>query len=253
MEVTDASTPTPETATATFSISVAAPPINQDLNWSGYVYVNSSVIYDVSGEWTVPTLDCGATPNATASIWAGAGGDGPGTGALLQTGVLTMCTNGVQENAGWWEELPSDPNHPNPFDNFPVAAGDVIDASVYQTTTGAWETRVNDLSTGLSGIMITGEGWGVYQDGSDSSFPEQGSTAGLSYSGGTSAEWIVEDPGATPAPFANYTTVSFSDLETSMSSWTLTPDDAWEIVQNGVVLSTPSMPSITGFTVTYTG
>jgi hypothetical protein len=158
---------------------------------------------------------------------------------------------------GWWEEYPSNPNYSANFANFPVSAGDVIEASVYEGSNGAWETRVNDLSTGLSGIMITGDGWGVYSDGSGSSFLEQGSTAGLSYSGGYTAEWIVEDPEAaataTPESFADYGTVTFSDLTTSLSSWSLTSSEAVEIMQGNTVLSTPSPPSTDGFSVSYTG
>ncbi len=255
-QVTDSSTPSAETASTTLSISVAAAPISRSANWSGYVVPSSaSLVTEVSGEWTVPTLDCAATPNGIAGIWVGIGGDS--SGVLLQTGVFPTCVDGEQQNVGWWEEYPSSRNHEANFADFPVSAGDVIEASVYETTTGAWQTRVNDLSTGLSGIMITGEGWGVYSDGSGSSFPEQGSTAGLSYSGGYTAEWIVEDPGTgtttTPAPFADYGTVTFSDLTTSLPSWSLTSDEAVEMVQRSTVLSTPSPPSTHGFSVNYTG
>jgi len=262
VQVTDSSTPNPQTANATFSISVAEAPITTTPNWSGYVVPSSAnLVTEVSGEWTVPTLNCAATPNGTVTIWVGIGGfgysSGGSSGVLLQTGVAPTCVNGAQQNVGWWEEYPSNPNYSANFANFPVSAGDVIEASVYEGSNGAWETRVNDLSTGLSGIMVTGDGWGVYSDGSGSSFAEQGSTAGLSYSGGYTAEWIVEDPEAaataTLEPFADYGTVTFSDLTTSLSSWSLTSSEAVEMVQGNTVLSTPSPPSTDGFSVSYTG
>ena len=115
---------------------------------------------------------------------------------------------------------------------------------------------MNDLTTGLSGIMVTGKGWGVYRDGSGGSFPVQGSAAGVTYSGGYTAEWIVEDftDATTGAlvPFADYGTVTFSGLTTSLPSWSLTPSEAVELLQGDVVLSTPSFPSGDGFSVSYT-
>jgi hypothetical protein len=175
----------------------------------------------------------------------------------LQTGVNTNCVNGIQEDEGWWEEVPTSPNHQFTYTGFPVSPGDSVKASVYQTSTGSWETRIDDLSTGQSGIMVTGEGWGVYTDGSDASFPDQGSAVGISYSGGYTAEWIEEDyeQGTSGAlvPLADYGTVSFSDLTTSLSSWSLTPSEEFEIAESGAVLSTPSAPSNDGFSVSYTG
>lgn len=103
--------------------------------------------------------------------------------------------------------------------------------------------------------MVTGEGWGVCTDGSCGTFSNQGTTTGLTYGGGYTAEWIVEDPSqnGTLAPFADYGSVTFTSLQTSLSAWYLTMSEGWEIVQNGVVLSTPSPPSGDGFSVSYTG
>jgi hypothetical protein len=160
----------------------------------------------------------------------------------------------VQTDVAWFEEYPSVPNTEGQFRNLPVAPGDVIAASVFQATSGVWETKVDDLTRGLFGIMVTGQGWGVGPD-TGTTFTRQGSTVGLSYSGGSTAEWIVEDYGelGAPVPFANYGTVAFSDLKTSLSPWSLTPAEAVEITQNGSTISTPSAPSNNGFSVTYTG
>ncbi|MCL6095295.1 MAG: G1 family endopeptidase, partial [Actinobacteria bacterium] len=241
-----------------------SPSLAQSPNWSGYVVPSTILVTETSGEWTVPTLNCLATPNGTVGIWVGIGGvewsNGSSSGALLQTGVTATCVDGAQQDFGWWEEFPMNPNELIPFSGFPVSPGDLIKASVYEAVSGAWVTRVDDLSTGLSGIMITGEGWGVYVDGSGSSFPEQGSTADVFYSGGYTAEWIVEDPASQVkptdvlVPFADYGTVTFSDLTTSLSPWYLTSSEAVEIYQNGTVLSTPSVPpGNDGFSVSYTG
>jgi len=238
-----------------------APPVSLSANWSGYVVPSSVLVTDVSGKWTVPTLNCGDTPNAGESTWVGIGGEswptGGTSGALLQTGISDQCVNGSQQDSGWFEEYPSVPNEEKVFRSFPVSPGDAISAAVFQGSNGVWETKVDDLTTGLSGIMVTGEGWGVASDGSSTqTFPVQGSTSGLTYSGGFTAEWIVEDfsdsTGST-VPLANYGTVTFSNLQTSLPTWSLTTGEGWSIAQNGVTLSTPSAPSTAGFSVSYTG
>lgn len=228
-------------------------------NWSGYVVPSSSLITEASGVWTVPALNCSATPTGGASTWVGIGGfswpTGGTSGGLLQTGVTTNCVNGVQQDLGWWEEVPSIPNYARNFSGFTVYPGNVIRASVFEGSSGAWETRVDDLTTGLSGVMVTGQGWGVLADAGNGTFLKQGSTAGLSYSGGYTAEWIVEDysENGGMVPFASYGTVTFTQLTTSLASWYLAPSDAVAMAQNGVLLSTPSAPSGGGFSVSYVG
>jgi hypothetical protein len=104
--------------------------------------------------------------------------------------------------------------------------------------------------------MVTGEGWGVSTDGGNGLFPKQGSTVALSYSGGYTAEWIVEDPAqsdGTLLPFANYGSVAFTGLATSLSPWYLTPSEGIAIAQSSVVLSTPSLSANDGFAVDFTG
>jgi hypothetical protein len=170
-----------------------------------------------------------------------------------------VCAGGVEiSNAAWWEEWPEVAEIG--FGSLPVSPGDEIEASVYEWGSGAhWETCVDDLTTGVSGLMVTGEGWGVTTGGCAGTFALQGSTASIDYSGGYTAEWIVEDEGvgfAQPGvyePFADYGTVAFSNLTTSLSSWSLTSGDAMAIVQNGSILSVPSAPSGNGFSVNYTG
>ena len=231
-------------------------------NWSGYVVPSGgAIIAYAEGEWTVPTMNCADTPNGDVSTWVGIGGvewsSTASSGVLLQTGVTTNCLNGAQQTFGWWEEYPSTPNIPRAFTGFPVAPGDEMKAIVAENSNGSWETTVTDLTTGLSGYMITGEAWGVSETGAPS-FTNQGSTAALSYFGGYTAEWIVEDPGVTNdvgavQPFANYGSVTFTNLETDLSSWSLPNSDAYEIEQNGTVLSVPGAVTSAGFTDTYTG
>lgn len=230
-------------------------------NWSGYVLPSDNAIFtDVSAEWTVPTLNCTDTPNSLTFTWVGIGGYGWSTGGnsgtLLQTGTNDECVNGVQEDFGWWEEYPSVPNYSRAFNDYPVSPGDVMEAYVYRTTSGTWETLLNNLSTGLSAIMVTGEGWGVAPTNA-SYFTYQGTTTDLSYSGGYTAEWIVEDPGTANgglSPFANYGSVTFFNLRTNLASWSLPNSDAVELTNgNNAPLSIPGPVANDGFTTTYTG
>jgi hypothetical protein len=244
-------------------LAPVAPAAYTSTNWSGYVVPSSSaLITDAQGEFTVPTLNCASTPNADDAVWIGIGGEawatGGNSGSLLQTGINANCVNGVQVDSGWWEVVPATPNHEQMFGSFPVKPGDVIEAYVYQTTSGAWATRLDNLSTGLTAIMVTGESWGVGPTTSGNiTWNVQGSAANISYAGGYTAEWIVEDvtdaSSGTLFPFANFGSVTFSNLESSFTTWSLTSSETWAIVQSGVTLATPTSTSTDGFTVSYTG
>lgn len=257
--VTFTATSASGTASATRTLVEQAPTFQQSSNWSGYVVPSSSVITEASGTFTVPSLHCTQTPDAGESTWVGIGGDGGSDGDLLQTGVRSDCSGGVQvDDPAWWEEFPEVSEID--FNGMSVSPGDEIVASVYEWANGAhWETCVDDLTTGVSGLMVTGEGWGVTTGGCAGTFSLQGSAASIDYSGGYTAEWIVEDYGANfndpnvYVPFADYGTVTFSNLGASLSAWSLTSDEAWAIVQNGSLLSLPSAPSGDGFSVSYAG
>lgn len=254
-----------QTATATKTLIESGPTVptgsSTSSNWAGYIVPSSALITGASGSFTVPTLDCSATPDGGAGIWVGIGGEqwptGGTSGVLLQTGVTADCVNGAATYHAWWEEYPSIPNTSRDFSGLPVSPGDQIEASVSQWSDGSrWQTCVDDLTSGVSGLMVTGEGWGITTGGCGN-FQQQGSTAGLSYSGGYTAEWIVEDyaSGAamTQVPFADFGTVTFNNLGTSLSPWYLTANEAVAVAQSGTVLATPSSPSADGFSVTYTG
>ena len=232
-------------------------------NWSGYVLPTSTIMTIASGQWTVPTLNCADTPNSNSSTWVGTGGEtwtsGGWSGSLLQTGIEDDCVNGVQQDSGWWEIVPASPNNEQTFTNFSVGPGDSIFAEVYQTASGQWVTVVQDLTTGLQGVMETGNSWDVTTIANNTLVGGvQGDASGMSYSGGYTAEWIQEDTMNMTAgslfPLANYGTVTFTNLETNLSSWSLPNSDAWEITNSSnVPVSVPSTVSNDGFTVTYTG
>jgi hypothetical protein len=254
-----------QSATSTQTLTQEAstlPADNPSSNWSGYVVPSSlALITDAQGQFSVPVLDCADTPNADSSIWIGIGGEqwstGGSSGSLLQTGINADCVGGIQGNTAWWEVVPATPNFEQTFTGFPVSAGDVIQDDVSENSDGTWQTELDDLNTGLSAVMVTGESWGVSVTAQALSWTPQGSAANISYAGAYTAEWIVEDDTNSSTlglnPFANFGSVTFIDLRSSFTSWSLTQNETWAIVQNGQVLSTPSSSSTDGFTVSYEG
>jgi hypothetical protein len=233
----------------------------ESTNWSGYVVPSQTMIQSTTGAWAVPTLNCNDTPNADVSEWVGIGGvswpGGASSGALLQTGTEDACIGGSQHDEAWWELYPSNPNESFVFYDLPVSPGDEIVASVHETSGGRWTTKIDDVTKGIAGVMVTGARYGTsLDDNGAAGSTKEGSTALFAYSGGYSAEWIVEDARTTPAefaPFANFGTVTFYNLAISLATWSLTPSEGVELVQNGVVLSTPGAPGSDGFAVRYTG
>ena len=256
------------TASATFYAQWTAAPItvpftgSTSSNWSGYVLPTTSLDTLASAEWTVPRLNCADTPNGSSSTWVGIGGvtwsDGSSSGSLLQTGTEDDCVNGVQVDSGWFEIVPATPNHEETFTNFPVGPGDTIEAVVGYSN-GQWVTDLENLNTGLSGFFVVGNSWAVFTTATDTIVGGiQGYASGTSYSGAYSVEWIQEDVTNTDSGslfnLPNYGSVTFFNLRTSLSSWTLPNSDAYEITNNNnVPVSVPGTVSNDGFTVTYTG
>jgi hypothetical protein len=234
------------------------PPFSVSRNWSGYVVPSASPVTEVSGRFTVPRLNCSNTPDAGESTWTGIGGTGGSSGDLLQTGVVSLCSGGSQvENAAWWELVPPLPEQD--FTSMSVSPGDSIQATVEQNPDGSWTTRLDDLTTRVSGVMTTGIGYGTVLDSAPTVWVnEESTTVPASYGGGHTAEWIVEDfelSNGSLVPLADFGTVSFSGLTTSQPSWALGNEDALGINVGPLLYSAPSTPDSSGrgFSVTYTG
>ncbi len=252
--------------TASTALTRQAPSFTPSSNWSGWEIESSSVVTQVSGTFTVPTLNCAKTPDAGESTWVGIGGsylpDGSSSGDLLQTGVESDCSGGVQvSNMAWWEKIPPLPEIP--FNSMSVAPGDAIQASVYQASDGSWVTRVDDLSRGISGVMIMIYGhayWGTRLDSDPNNwYQQEGNGSPISYTGGYTAEWIVEDfaectsTSCSLVPLADYGTVTFGSLSVNNAAPDLTQAVADGIVHSGIALSIPTPLTATGFTAVYTG
>jgi Peptidase A4 family len=244
------------TSTVRRTLVLHKPPFAVSGNWSGYVVPSTTPVTSVSGDFTVPTLNC-KTPNAGEAVWVGTGGAGAASGDLLQTGVVSDCIGGVQtENPGWWEEYPQYPARL--FTSMTVSPGDQIEASVTQGVDLSWTTRLDDLTTGISGLMHTGDHWGTVLDTDTTTWlstPTDAST--VSYTGGRSAEWIVEDYGTSGGlvPFADFGTVAFTNLTESLPFALTAREQVGLGDKSGLLLAAPSAAdsSGTGFSVAYTG
>jgi hypothetical protein len=238
---------------------VHAPPFAVSPNWSGYVVPSTTPVTSVSGQFTVPKLNCKHTPNAGESTWAGIGGAGASSGDLLQTGVRSDCEGGAQRNdAAWWEEYPQKPEID--FNTMSVSPGDSMRASVVQNPGGSWTTRLDDLTTGISGVMTTGQSFGTVLDSSPTVWlHEEGSAAAVSYAGGYTAEWIVEAfefSNGFLVQLADFGKVTFTGLTTSVPGWKLTGAEQVGIGdEGGYLYDAPSRPDSSGrgFSVSYVG
>jgi hypothetical protein len=246
-------------AIARRKLVLRAPPFAVSANWSGYVVPSGSVVTEVSGQFTVPKLDCTGVRNAGESTWVGTGGAGKAAGPLLQTGVRSVCASGKQfANPGWWAEFPKYPEVD--FDSKFVSAGDAMRAGVSRNPDGSWTTRLDDLTTGISGVMTTGKGYGTVRDSNpDVWLEEEGSAASVTYSGGYSAEWIVEDfeqADMPLVPLADFGSIAFTGLTAGLPSWALTADELVGIGDaDGNLWAAPTGPDASGrgFSVRYTG
>ena len=107
--------------------------------------------------------------------------------------------------------------------------------------------------------MHTGDQWGTVLDTDPTTFVKsEGDASLVSYTGGRTAEWIVEDFGTSTGlvPFADFGTVTFTELTTNLLTWGLTAKEQVGLAdKSGLLLAEPSAPDSTGkgFSVAYTG
>ena len=251
VKVTDSSTPTAQTATTTFSISVASQAatltVGTSSNWSGYVAMGSQPYTGVAGTFTVSSLVTGTPASDLMDEWVGI--DGFNNAWLIQAGIMESmlpCQGTTVDQTA--------PYNPNEFYicpwTFLIANGQAAQGPIPQLTIAPGDSvtvTIGQVST--SACPSATECWGIrVQDNTTGQF----SVTDQPYSGpGSSAEWIVEAPlvNGAPAPLGDYSPeVTFSALGASGPAATL---DEVIMVQNGVQVSTPSALDSTGFNVAY--
>jgi hypothetical protein len=178
----------------------------QSINWSGYAdsESGSSTVSHVSGDWTMPAVQCVPAPYQNQDVfltnWVGI--DGFSTQTVEQLGTGAQCFEGVLYYYVWYEMYPSatveegttacinnNVNCPQP--------GDQISASVTVTPAGSGE---NSYQLTLVDHTRPDESFSVTQ--------QCATTTCLD----ASAEWIVERPATIPPPPAPPTFVQILPL-----------------------------------------
>ncbi|KAJ5464788.1 uncharacterized protein N7458_000474 [Penicillium daleae] len=193
-------------------------------NWAGAILIGNGYT-GVSAEFTVPKPQApsGASSNTQycASAWVGIDGD-TCTSAILQTGVDFCIQNGVVSYDAWYEWYP---DYAYDFTGITISAGDLIKVSVDATSTITGTAILENLSTGQSEKH-------TFTSGVQGDLCEY------------NAEWIVEDfeENNGLVPFANFSTVTFSNAQATDGGSVVGPSGATliDIEQNGVVLTQSS-------------
>jgi hypothetical protein len=227
VQVSDSSTPSPETASAALSITVSVGTVDSD-NWSGYFVSDptSNSFTAVTGTFTVPYLVSGTPTSDATATWVGI--DGANNTSLIQAGVIEYVDPSDTSQfyvIPWWEILPAAETD---ITSVAVAPGDEVTVTIGFVSGNTWAITLTDDTNGES------------------------FTTDQIYTGpGTSAEWIVEAPAidGSVVPLAPYSPdVSFTNDEYTGVATGL---DGLVMVQDGVQVSTPSALSGDSFNVAY--
>jgi hypothetical protein len=197
-------------------------------NWAGYTVLNKSFTA-VSGSWTVPTVTGNSSNNTGDAAWIGIGG--VSANDLIQVGTTdNVNTAGAVSDSIFYELLPAAAME---VSSFTVNAGDVMTATIKQTTTNVWSISITDET-------------------SDRTY----STTVNYTSSYSSAEWIEEDPSyanGSLVPFDTFTHIIFTGSSATAGgvAASLTSDNASPITlddNSGNALATPSVVDSTGST-----
>ena len=186
---------------------VAPTPLSS-VNWSGYaVLTRADAVSNVRGEWHVPPVT--GSGNTYSATWVGIDGLASGATTLEQTGTAQNIVNGVAQYYAWYEMVPNAPVVLS-SSSYPVLPNDWMSANVSYTGSGLFLLDIHDFTQHWDYDTLQ-------------SLPS-GSTASRS-----SAEWIEEAPTSPSgvAQLANFGTVTFSDMLTTISGGTLRVDTGY--------------------------
>ncbi|MCL4436228.1 MAG: G1 family endopeptidase [Thaumarchaeota archaeon] len=209
-------------------------------NWSGYAVETNLAspqmgsVSDVKGSWTVPAVDCSATPSAYSSFWVGI--DGYASSTVEQTGTDSDCSSGVPKYYAWYEMYPKFPVNLK----MTISPGDLMTGEVQFIGKGSFRITITDTTTGATFTTT------------------QKSTRAQR----SSAEWVAEAPSSSGGvlPLANFGTVNFQNAQVTINGITGTINNGtWQndaitmTTQSGTVKAQPSALSTDGssFSVTW--
>ncbi|PWI57440.1 hypothetical protein BM613_08690 [Sulfoacidibacillus thermotolerans] len=164
-----------------------------------------------------------SSSNTYSATWIGI--DGFTNHQLIQVGTAQNNVNGQPQYFAWWEVLPA-PEVPLDTTQYPVVAGDQIEAKIAKQANGSWTITLNNQT----------QRWSFEQKEIDYLGPQ------------TSVEWIEEAPtlNGELTTLADYGMVTFHSLLVNDQNPHLTPSEAGVLIQSGQWVSTPSTPSTRG-------
>lgn len=197
---------------------------SDDSNWGGYAVTGST--YDsVTGNWTVPALNCSAT-KGDVSFWSGL--DGWTSSSVEQIGLDAVCASGNKiEYNPWVEMYPAN----SIYFTETVKAGDEMTSSVTTSGNGSFTLVLADPT----------QGW-------TKTYTKTLASAPLS-----SAEVIVEAIGSQDIPpCPDFGSVAFTDVTTNGESFADAGTvQTTNLERSGTLLTQDGALSGTGFGVTW--
>lgn len=196
-------------------------------NWSGYAIQSKPGSFrQISASWVVPRIKPGRI-DKFSSAWIGIDGfDNP---FLIQTGTEHDTQGGKPSYYAWWEILPA----PETRINRRVCPGDLMHARI---------AKLRAANQWLIVLKNKTKGWTFRKV--------------VTYTGPAStAEWIMEAPSLNgeTTRLANYGKIRFCKSRLNRANALLKRKYRGVMIQNGRIVSTPSLPSKSGdrFTVAY--
>src|SRR6202050_3240774 len=210
-------------------------PTNLSTNWSGIIESGQGTAFTaIQGDWVVPGVGA-STEDEDSGTWIGI--DGVDVQTLIQTGTAQDSGPDSSDPAPYYAWVELLPNQPGVIGNSsgpaPVEPGDVMAASIVETSTDEWTIDIND----------TTQNWSFSQE--------------FSYdTPGDTAEWIEEAPTVNTgvATLADYGSTTFTELGTDGTG--LASADAipsYMANQSGAIISYPADidPSTDSFSLFY--
>lgn len=190
----------------------------------------SGTFTSVSGSWVVPKVTGDGTNTTADAAWIGIGG--VSSNDLIQTGTVnTVNPSGTTSTFAFYELLPGAALE---IPSLTVSTGDVMSASISESSNGQWLISITDTTT------------------------NQNYSTTVSYaSTHSSVEWVEEDPSyqnGSLVPFNHFGHVSFSAGSTTKDGVTktltaLSPSPITLVDHSNTPIVTPSvlLPSTDGF------
>jgi hypothetical protein len=207
-------------ASASTSSAVSIPPPTTEFTdgrWSWELFKSPDGFTKVSARWTVPTANCRSGETGYMYSWVGLGG-WDRDAALEQIGTLEGCYQGMRRYRSFWEFYPARPafgdDPTRGVDDYPVASGDVMTATVAQGFGGRFQLTEANMT----------EGWTLTRTGASPAYSPEVSSDGSKGPGNTTAEVVHEEATSGQFELPDYGTVIFSQLApTSLGGAAITP------------------------------